>query len=73
MKEYCKTCGAEVIEEELTYIPWYMKFLGGKEFNSKTGERNIVTWVHCPNEQPFWKYLLFMDGVHTDRMTMDRN
>lgn len=72
-KTYCSACGAELLEEELDYLPWYMKFMGGKEFDRKTGERNIVTWKHCPNAEPFWKYFLWLGKLHTDTMTMDRN
>lgn len=49
-EEFCYRCGEKLIIEELDYIPLYMKLIGGKEYDPKTGERNLtVARVKCPN------------------------
>lgn len=64
-EEYCEECGCKIIEKDLDHIPWYMKLIGGSEFSSSTGERNVATEYSCPNRR-------WYNFGHTDRVEMPR-
>jgi hypothetical protein len=65
---FCHRCGKKLIETELPNVPWYLKMLGGKEFNSYTGERNIARNFKCPSKEPWWSF-----ATHTDYTVMRKD
>lgn len=67
-KHYCHRCGTELERRITEKVPWYMKMIGGNDFNKKTGKKNVVEHYYCPNDKEPW----YSFKTHSSFATMDR-